>query len=160
MATASAPAAYPPRQRSPRPRINRPLLAAAARVWLAETLLAARNSFVLMEHVYRPRWGGLVAYQIGMATRIAVIFLLADVLFRAATAHTARDLVAVGVLWLDLEEIFEWGVSLALGRSVREILVGRHIGRGSLWPFVLLSYVGAPLVVGVVRHPGKVRAAP
>lgn len=47
------------------------------------------------------------------------------------------------------------GGSLLLGRSVYEILIGWHIKQGYLWPFVLLSYLAAPALVGVLLHPGQ-----
>ena len=55
------------------------------------------------------------------------------------------------VLWL----VFEWGGSMLQGRPVREILVGWHIERGYMWPYVLLAYLLLPALLGVTIQPGR-----
>jgi hypothetical protein len=67
-------------------------------------------------------------------------------------------LVHVGILWLSLTLIFEWVESLAMGRPVEEILIGWNIFAGYMWPYVLLTYLLANLVVGSLFHPGKARS--
>lgn len=99
----------------PSARVPHWLLAAAVRVWLVETFIANINYFLFMQRVYQPRWGTLVAHQVGMMTRIAVIFLLAYLLLRSIKNYTTRDLIALGMLWVVLEEIFEWGAVFCLG---------------------------------------------
>ena len=61
--------------------MNRLLLTTAARVWLMETLVSGFNFFVLMNLIYEPLWGPLVAHQIGMSTRIVYIFIFACVVY-------------------------------------------------------------------------------
>ncbi len=137
--------------------MNRLLLTTAARVWLMETLVSGFNFFVLMNLIYEPMWGALLAHQIGMLTRIVYIFIFAYFLLRYVGNYATVDLVHVGLLWLTLEEIFEWVGSLATGRSVAEILVGWNIFAGYMWLYVLVAYTFSNLIVGVVLHPGKVR---
>ncbi len=120
--------------------LNLDLLSVAGRIWATEVLVSGFNFFVLMALVYEPRWGELRAHQIGMTTRIVYIFLFAYLLLRYSKGYETRDLVQVGFLWLGLTLIFEWGGSLAIGRPVREILIGWQVWKGYLWPFVLLTY--------------------
>jgi len=127
------------------------LLMITFRVWLAEVPLAAVNAFVLMDRVYAPRVGALHAHQIAMATRILLIVVLAYVINRLARDHRPLSLLAAGAFWMTLWLVFEWGGSLLIGRPVQEILVGWHVEQGYLWPYVLLTYLLAPLLVGVVR---------
>ncbi len=135
------------------PLMDASLLGLAVRVWLMEILVSGFNFFVLMELVYEPAFGALAAHQIGMTTRILCIFAFAYGLVRHAVGYTTRDLVLIGILWLALTLAFEWGGSLLTGRSVHEILVGWHVEEGYMWPYVLLAYLFAPLVVGtLVRH--------
>jgi hypothetical protein len=136
------------------------LLKIGIRVWLIETLIAAFNFFVLMNLVYEPRWGSFVAHQIGMSTRIIVIFVLAYILLRYVRQYNTRDLLFMGLVWLGLEEILEWGGSFILGRSVEEILIGWNIFAGYMWPYVMLAYLLSNLIVGVILHPGKEWVAP
>jgi hypothetical protein len=140
--------------------MNTRLLKIGIRFWLLDTLIAAFNFFVLMNLVYEPRWGSLVAHQIGMSTRIIVIFVLAYFLLRYVRNYSTKDLILIGLVWLGLEEIFEWGGSLILRRTVEEILVGWNIFAGYMWPYVMLAYLLSNLIVGVTLHPGRKEAAP
>jgi len=135
--------------------MNTPLLKTAARFWLIEILISGFNFFVLMNLIYQPMWGVLVAHQIGMSTRIVYIFILAYFLLRFVKDYETKDLIHVGILWLGLTLLFEWGGSLAMGRPVAEILIGWNIFAGYMWPYVLLTYLLSNLIVGAILHPGK-----
>ena len=117
---------------------------------MMKILVSGFNFFVLMNIVYEPRWGALVAHQIGMSTRIAYIFGFAYYLLRYVKEYETRDLTHVGVLWLGLTVLFEWGGSFAIGRPVDEILIGWNIFEGYKWPYVLLTYLSSNLVIGTV----------
>lgn len=41
---------------------------------------------------------------------------------------------------------FEWAGSLLIRRPVAETLIGWHIERGYMWPYVLLTYLPSPLI--------------
>jgi len=139
--------------------MNTRLLKVGIRFWLVDTLIAAFNFFVLMNLVYEPRWGSLVAHQIGMSTRIVVVSVLAYFMLRYVGKCNTKDLILIGLVWLGLEEIFEWGGSFIPGRSVEDILIGWNIFAGYVWPYVMLAYVLANLIVGVTLHPGRKKAA-
>lgn len=132
-----------------------PLLKTAIHVWLMEILVSCFNFFILINRVYEPRCGLLVAHQIGMSTRIAYIFIFAYFLLRFVKEYETKDLVHVGFLWLGLSLIFEWGGSIAIGRPVEEILIGWNIFTGYMWPYVLLTYLLSNLIVGIILHPSK-----
>ncbi len=138
--------------------MNTPLLKTAIRVWLMEILVSGFNFFVLMNLIYEPRWSVLVAHQIGMSTRIAYIFVFAYFLLRSVKEYDTRDLIHVGILWLSLTLLFEWVGSLAIGRSVEEILIGWNIFEGYMWPYVLLTYLLSNLIIGTLFAPSKRRA--
>lgn len=131
------------------------LLMITFRVWLVELPLAAVNAFVLMDRVYAPRVGAVQAHQIAMSTRIVIIVALAYVITRFARDHRPLTLLAAGTFWMTLWLGFEWGGSLLIGRPVEEILVGWHVEQGYLWPYVLLTYLLAPLVVGLTLRPWR-----
>ena len=135
--------------------MNKKLFTTAIRVWLVETIVSGFNYFVFMNLVYEPRWGALVAHQIGMSTRIIYIFVFAHFLLKYVKKYDTKDLIFVGILWVTLEEIFEWGGSFLIRRPVSEILIGWNIPAGYMWPYVLLTYLLANLIVGLVFHPGK-----
>ena len=122
------------------------------RVWLVEIPVAAFNAFVLMDRVYAPRIGPLGAHQLAMSTRIGWIVLLGFVIVHYAGAQRLRDLMYAGLFWMGLWLAFEWAGSLLIRRPVSEILVGWHIERGYLWPYVLLAYLCSPTVAGSLRR--------
>jgi hypothetical protein len=95
-----------------------------------------------------------------MSTRIVYIFILAYFLLRYVKEYNTKDLILIGLVWLGLEEIFEWGGSFILRRSVEEILVGWNIFAGYMWPYVMLAYLLSNLIVGVTLHPGRKKAVP
>jgi len=135
--------------------MNTRLLKTSVRVWLMEILVSGFNFFVLMNLVYEPTWGGLVAHQIGMSTRIVYVFIFAYFLLRNVKRYDIKDLVHVGILWLVLTLIFEWVGSFVIGRPVEEILIGWNIWVGYMWPYVLLTYFASNLLVGVFLHLGR-----
>ena len=108
-----------------------------------------------MNLVYEPRWGSLATHQIGMSTRIVYIFILAYFLLRYVKKYNTWDLVLIGLIWLGLEEVFEWGGSFLIRRSVEEILIGWNILAGYMWPYVMFAYLSANLIVGSIVHPGQ-----
>jgi hypothetical protein len=143
------------------PAFNKPFLLVAARVWLTEILVSGVNYFVLMGLIYQPLFGELTAHEIGMSTRIVYLFGFAYLLQRYGPAHSRRDLLHAGVLWVCLALVFEWGGSLLiLRRPVHEILVGWQVWKGYMWPYVLLTYLAANPLVGLWlrwRHPAAAR---
>ncbi len=142
----------PPGTRRPRPLTPTAyLLMITFRAWLIEIPVAAFNAFVLMDLVYTPRFGTLVAHQIGMSTRIAIILVFAYFITHFARQYSAGSLLLAGVFWMTLWLVFEWGGSLIIGRPVQEILVGWHVEHGYMWPYVLVAYLLAPLLAGAGR---------
>ena len=135
--------------------MNTLLLMLTFRVWLLELPLAGANYYMLVKRVYEPRVGEVRAHQIGMTTRIGYLFVLAYLLLWFAGDYSTLDTVVAGAFWVLLVLVFEWGGSLLLRRPVREILVGWHVERGYLWPYVLLTYLLSPLLVGLALHPGS-----
>lgn len=135
--------------------MNKRLVIAGIRVWLIETLISGFNYFVLMNLIYEPRWGPLIAHQIGMSTRIIYIFILSYLLLRYIKQYSTWDLIFIGLVWLALEEIFEWAGSFTLGRSAAEILVGWNICAGYMWPYVMLTYLFSNLIIGLTLRPGR-----
>jgi len=123
-----------------------------------QILVAGFNFFILMNLIYQPLWGELIGHQIGMITRIIINFVFAYLLLMHADEYNTEDLISVGVLWLVLTLIFEWGGSFVLGRPVEEILIGWNIFAGYMWPYVLLSYLLAPIIVGKNNSSKSVKA--
>jgi hypothetical protein len=122
-------------------------------VWILEIAASGFNYTVLMNRVYRPRWGELTAHQIGMSTRMVYILVSAYFLDHFARLKTPTEFQLAGLYWLLLILAFEWMGSFILRRPLKEILIGWHIERGWMWPYVLLTYLLSPLLVGLFLRP-------
>jgi hypothetical protein len=140
-----------------KPFFNNTLMRRAMFFWFCEIAISAINFFVLINLIYEPRWGELIAHQIGMSIRIIYIFMLAYFLIRPVKQYTTRDLLFIGIFWMGFWLIFEWGGSLAVGRPVSEILVGWNIFKGFMWPYVLLTYLLSSLIIGTILRLSKNR---
>ncbi|MFW9996889.1 MAG: hypothetical protein ACFFD4_32910 [Candidatus Odinarchaeota archaeon] len=140
--------------------MNAKLLKYAIAFWLVDAVFAFLNFMILMNLIYEPILGELPAHRIGMMTRIALIFILSFFLLRMVKEYETVDLLQVGVFWLILELLLEWGGSLLMGRPVEEILVGWNLLDGHIWILVLLAYLIGPYIVGkhiieVYMNPNK-----
>ena len=122
------------------------------RVWLIEIPVAALNAFVVMDRVCAPRVGALRAHQVAMTTRMVWVVILGFVIVHFAGEQPAPVWVLAGLFWTGLWLVFEWAGSLLIRRPVQEILVGWHVERGYLWPYVLLTYSLAPLFAGTLSR--------
>lgn len=123
------------------------------RVFVCELAVSAVNYFVLMQRVYEPRWGELRAHRVGMTTRMLYIPVFAWALDHFAHLDTIGEYLFAGTCWVLMVLAFEWVGSCILRRPVHEILVGWHVERGYLWPYVLLTYLLSPFLVGVLLAP-------
>jgi hypothetical protein len=129
---------------------NYPLMRRGMLFWFLEVSLSFVNYFVLINLVYQPVWGELVAHQIGMTTRIVYIFILAFFIARGVKEYNRRDLFFLGLFWMASWLVIEWGGSLAMGRPVSEIVIGWNVLDGHMWPYVLLSYLTSGLIIGSI----------
>jgi hypothetical protein len=119
-------------------------------IWMLEIAVSGFNYAVLMNRMYRPRFGELKAHQIGMTTRMVYILVFAYFLDQYAGLKMPAEFLLAGLYWLLLILAFEWVGSFILRRPVKEILIGWHIEKGWMWPYVLLTYLLSPLVVGLI----------
>jgi hypothetical protein len=119
-------------------------------VWVMEIAVSGFNYFYLMNRVYQPKYGELIAHQIGMSVRIVYILGFAAALIHFAKIDTFANFLLAGLLWMSLVLAFEWIGSLLMLRPVSEILIGWHIENGYMWPYVLLAYLLSPLLVGSI----------
>ena len=119
-------------------------------VWIIEIAVSGFNYFFLMNRVYHPKFGELKAHKIGMSVRIVYIFGFATGLLHFAKIDTFGNFLLAGLLWMLLVLAFEWIGSLFIRRPVSEILIGWHIEKGYMWPYVLLTYLLSPLLVGSI----------
>jgi len=127
------------------------LLITSLLAWLLILCLAVANG-ALREAVLIPSLGrsfGLVLSGVLLSLLIA---LVAYAFVRSRTRHSPAQGMFVGVFWLFLTLVFEFGFGrLVQHKSWSELLDAYTFNGGNIWPVVLLVTLLAPYIAAVVR---------
>jgi len=120
----------------------------ATAVWLSILLLAMLNGG-FRESVLFPRLGNPAAQIISGVLLIGCILVLSHLLVRRIGAQSRRELMSIGVCWLVLTLVFEFGFGLlAQGKSWHELFAAYTFHDGNIWPIIMLVTLLAPYLVG------------
>lgn len=99
-----------------------------------------------------PQVGDFRARQITFFTGMLLIFGIAYLFIRWIRAETAKSLFAVGVLWLVLTALFEFGLGLFIfNYSWARMFEDYDISRGGLMAFGLVFMAFVPLLAARLR---------
>jgi hypothetical protein len=102
--------------------------------------------------VLQPSFGEDLARQLACLSGIGIVLALTTLFVRRLRGPTSAQLVAVGAFWLGLTVAFELGFGRYVsGLSWETLLADYDVGRGRLWPFVLLTTLAAPWLLGHER---------
>lgn len=122
-------------------------------IWLAILVLAALNG-ALRDLVMAPRIGDTIARAISTVILCGLIPLVAWLSIRWIGPRTRRHALLVGVLWVVLTLIFEFGSGLYTGKSWAVTLEDYNLLRGRLWVLVPIVTFFAPGWAARVRGLG------
>jgi hypothetical protein len=102
----------------------------------------------LREIWYKQIIGSLAAGQIG-SILLSLIFLIYAYLSLRGRTHemTPEQLVVIGLVWLELTLLFEFGIGLAGGRTWSYMLADYKVWEGRIWPLVLITVFSSPFIV-------------
>ena len=127
------------------------ILLYALGIWVVFLILAIVNAIV-RESIYAPRLGEDLGHAV--SSIIAIIYTLAITYWftdRIKADVIGTDLLWIGVLWLILTIIFEFGFGhYIMGRSWDYLLADYNILKGRLWSLVLLTMLIAPPLWGLI----------
>ena len=127
------------------------ILLYALGIWVIFLILAIVNAIV-RESIYAPRLGEDLGHAV--SSIIAIIYTLAITYWfidRIKADVIGTDLLWIGVLWLILTVIFEFGFGhYVMGRSWDYLLADYNILKGRLWSLVLLTMLIAPPLWGLI----------
>lgn len=121
-------------------------------LWLVILVLAISNGG-LREALLMPVFGHSLA--------LALSGILLSVLILAVTCLalpwfgrlSARSYAAIGIGWLCLTLVFEFGFGyLVQGKSWPQLIDAYLFRDGNLWPIVLLVVASAPYVAAKIKH--------
>jgi len=119
-------------------------------VWLIMAVLAIING-ILREGVYGLLLKNeLLSHQI---SSFIAIFLFSAVIYLflrfTRGTYSGTELFILGVMWLTMTVVFEFGFGHYIaGHSWERLLADYNILRGRLWSFVLLSVLMGPYLIG------------
>jgi hypothetical protein len=130
--------------------MKRVLLRAFA-VWLA-LILAESVHGTLRELLLRPHVGDLRARQITVLTGVLLILGVACASARWIRAETTKTLLLVGLMWVALTIIFEFGLGLlVLGYSWERMSSDYDLTRGGFLSLGMVVLLLAPLIAARLR---------
>ncbi len=98
-----------------------------------------------------PVVGDKPARQVGVLIGSAIIFVIAWACIRWIGAKTFGEQLRVGLLWVVLIVIFEFGLGAALGYAPERILSDYNPAEGGFMGFGLLFMLFAPALAARVR---------
>jgi len=151
--TAASPVPLPRRVRRAvtRDRVWRPWTVA----WLGGSVIGIANG-VVRELAYKDRVGDLAAHQISTSIAVALFAAYFVALNRRWPLPSRRTALQVGVLWVFLTLLFEFGFGHWIDhKSWRELLEQYDVAAGYVWPFLLVWIVVGPSVISsrrIARH--------
>lgn len=129
-----------------------PVVLKAALGWLAILVLAMLNG-ALREGWLIPAFGSFAALVASGLLLSLLIFGVALLAVPRLGAVSARGYWWVGLLWLGLTLVFEFGFGLLVqGKPLAELLQAYTFRGGNIWPVVLLATLVSPALAARVRR--------
>jgi hypothetical protein len=128
------------------------MLGRALLVWLL-LLVVAVIAAVFRTSLLEPRLGESRAHVLGTITVVAVFALIIWLVIGWITPVLgAANLLVVGVLWVVLTVLFEFGFGrYVMGHPWSRLLADYNILAGRLWVLVLLTVLLWPLLAGMLK---------
>jgi hypothetical protein len=125
--------------------------------WFLILALAILNG-IFREAVLMPNLGRPASFLVSGILLSFLILIVAVLLARRLNSMSTLRCLAIGLLWLSLTLIFEFGFGgLIQGKTWAEMMEAYTFRDGNLWPMVLLTTFFAPLVAA---RPYRQRSQP
>ncbi len=109
-------------------------------------LLAIVNG-TIRDFGYKPFVGSLAAHQLSTLTLIILLFAYIYFLEKRFPISTQKYAWTIGIIWVVMTEIFEFGLGLRRGMSWPELLQAYNIFAGQVWIFVPVFILIAPALI-------------
>ncbi len=119
-------------------------------IWLCILALAVGNG-ILREAVLMPHLAQSAAYVLSGLLLCAVVIAAAYVWLPWLRVDSPFRLWLVGLFWLMLTLVFEFGFGLWQGKSWAVLMQAYTFKGGNLWPLVLAVTAAAPYIAARLR---------
>ncbi len=120
-------------------------------VWLLMLTTAVLNGG-FRESVLVRRYGVLPAHQISTVMLCVELLVLVWVLIPWIRPSSSQVAAKIGLTWVVLTLIFEFGAGLAARKSWATMLADYNLADGHIWPLALLTAGLAPIIAHAVRR--------
>ena len=124
-------------------------LAAWLLIVIAETVHG-----VLRQIFIAPRMGDLPARQVGVLVGSVIIFAIAWTCIRWIGARSLGEQIKVGLVWVVITVLFEFGLGTALGLPPERLLADYNLAAGGFLGLGLLFMLLAPSLAARTRCMG------
>lgn len=118
-------------------------------------LLLAVGNGTLREFVFKKHMSDLAAHQLSTVTLILFFSAYIFILFQKFPPESARQAFFIGLLWLILTEVFEFGFGLYRGIDWLVMLADYNIVAGRLWILIPLWLLLAPVIFYYLKNAGN-----
>lgn len=114
--------------------------------WFAFPFVAILNG-ALREATYKKFVGDLPAHQISTVTGIIFFGIIFYFIFRKWKIESVNHAVIVGIVWLFLTILFEFGFGhYIMGNSWEKLFHDYNLAEGRVWSLILIWIFFAPVV--------------
>lgn len=114
-------------------------------LWFPMLLLAVVNG-TLRELVYKKYTGELLAHQLSTVSLILLFGIYIYTVTGKAQLPSSKAALGVGLLWLILTLLFEFGFGRFRGNSWEKLLYDYHIWEGRIWILIPCWVFIAPFI--------------
>ena len=123
--------------------------------WFAFAFIAILNG-ALREVAYKKLVGDLSAHQISTATGIILFGIIFYFIFRKWKIESIKHAILVGLIWLGLTILFEFGFGhYMMGNPWQKLLHDYNLAEGRVWSLFLVWITIAPFVFYKIFNQNK-----
>lgn len=114
--------------------------------WFAFPFIAIFNA-TLRELIYKQPLGDLTAHQISTATGIIIFAVIFYLIFKRWKVESVKHAVLLGLTWLGLTILFEFGFGhYIMGNTWEKLFHDYNLAEGRVWSLFLVWITIAPFI--------------
>lgn len=125
-------------------------------LWFTFPFIAIFNA-TLRELIYKKPLGDLAAHQISTVTGIIIFAIVFYFIFKKWKIDSVKDTGLVGIIWLALTILFEFGFGhYIMGNPWQKLLHDYNLAEGRVWSLFLVWITIAPFVFYRIFNRNKI----
>lgn len=125
-------------------------------LWLTFPFIAIFNA-TLRELIYKKPLGDLSAHQISTLTGIIIFAIVFYFIFKKWKIESVKDAGFVGIIWLALTILFEFGFGhYIMGNPWQKLLHDYNLAEGRVWSLFLVWITIVPFVFYRIFNRNKI----